>query len=128
VLFLPLPAQRQDTIAHRAFGQWMIKHIDRWFAFTLRLQLGIEMEDIILVTGCHRTRSRAVAAFLEGQDDAQVSFRVKTANVDGPASDTSITWQFSPANIRGAVVDWGPDGKVCYLLFTRARGNETTMA
>ena len=104
----------------------MIKHIDRWFAFTLRLQLGIEMEDIILVTGCHRTRSRAVAAFLEGQDDAQVSFGVKTANVDGP--DTSITWQFSPANIRGAVVDWGPDGKVCYLLLTRPRGNDTTLA
>ena len=104
----------------------MIKYIDRWFAFTLRLQLGIQMEDIILVTGCHRTRSRAVAAFLEGQDDAQVSFGVKTANIND--SDTGITWQFSPAHVRGAVVDWGPEGKVCYLLFARARGNETTLA
>jgi hypothetical protein len=40
-----------------------------------------QMEEIILVTGCHRTRSWANVAFLENQVDAQVSFGVK---VEGP--------------------------------------------
>ncbi|KAI0289465.1 hypothetical protein BC826DRAFT_610352 [Russula brevipes] len=109
-LFLPVQAQRQDTVARGDFGRWIIKHIDRWFAFTRRLGLGIgQMEDIILVTGCHRTRSWANVAFLESQQDSQVSFEVDVAGVDGP--DTNINWKFSPERIRGAVLNWGPDGK-----------------
>lgn len=111
MLFLPVQAQRQDTVARGDFGRWIIKHIDRWFAFTRRLGLGIgQMEDIILVTGYHRTSSWANVAFLESQQDSQVSFEVDVAGVDGP--DTSINWKFSPERIRGAVLNWGPDGKV----------------
>jgi len=33
VLYLPVDASRQDTLARRDFGRWMIKHIDYWFAF-----------------------------------------------------------------------------------------------
>jgi hypothetical protein len=115
VSFLPVPAQRQDTIARGDFGQWIIKHIEIWLAFTRRLGLGIEkMEDIILVTGFHRTRSWANVAFLESQTDAQVSFGVEVADADGPG--ISIKWRTSPGRVRGAVLSWGPDGKVCQLL------------
>jgi hypothetical protein len=65
------------------------------------------MEEIILVTGCDRTRSWTNVAFLGGQADAQVSFGVK---VEG--HDTSINFQFSPENARGAVLCHGPEGTV----------------
>ena len=65
------------------------------------------MEEIILVTGYDLTRSWTNIAFLGGQADAQVSFGVK---VEGP--DTSINFQFSPENARGAVVCQGPEGTV----------------
>jgi hypothetical protein len=70
------------------------------------------MEDIILVTGCHRTRSWANAVFLESQEDEQISFEVQVADVNG--SDTGINWRFLPERIRGAMMNWGPGGKVRY--------------
>ncbi|KAH9967206.1 hypothetical protein BC827DRAFT_574250 [Russula dissimulans] len=114
-LFLPVPAQRQDAIARGAFGRWMIKHIEHCLAFTRRpgRELGIErMEDIILVTGCHRTRSWANAVFLESQDDVQVSFEVQVTDVKGP--NISINWPFSFERVQGAMLNWGPEGKVCH--------------
>ena len=117
VSFLPVPAQRQDTIARGDFGQWIIKHIGIWFAFARRLGLGIEhMEDIILVTGCHRTRSWANVTFLESHTDAQASFGVDVAGANGP--DMNIKWRFSPEHVRGALLSWGPDGKVCHCTGT----------
>jgi hypothetical protein len=70
--------------------------------------MGIQqMEEIILVTGCDLTRSWTNIAFLGGQVDAEVSFRVMVEE-----ADTSISFQFSPENARGAVVHHGPEGTV----------------
>ena len=88
-----------------------MKHIDSCFVFAQTLGLGIEeMEEIILVTGCDRTKSWTNVAFLGNQVDAQVSFGAK---VEGP--DTSINFQFSPENARGAVLRHGPEGTVRLL-------------
>ena len=85
-----------------------MKHIDSWLAFARKLGPGIDqMEEIILVTGCHRTRSWANIAFLGNHVDAQVTFGVK---VEGP--DTSVKFQFSRGNARGAVLRLGPEGTV----------------
>ena len=51
VLALPMPTQRKDTAARKAFAKCIIKHIDEWFAFARERDLGISREDIILVTG-----------------------------------------------------------------------------
>lgn len=108
VLYLPVDASRRDTLARRDFGQWMIKQIDCWFAFARQLGLGIEqMEDIVLVTGCHRTMSWANVVFLEGHTDAQASFGVEV--VRDPA--IKVKWQFFPSRSRGAMCSWGPEGK-----------------
>ena len=89
-----------------------MKHIDVWFAFARSLRLGIEqMEEIILVTGCDRTRSWTNVAFLENQVDAQVSFGV---NVEGP--ETAINFQFSPENSQGVVLRQGPEGAVSLYI------------
>jgi len=99
--------RRENTLAKGDFGRWMVKHIGSWFAFARNLGLGIdEREEIILVTGCDRTRSWTNIAFLGGQADAQVSFGVR---VEGP----DIRFQLSPELVRGAVISQGPEGVVC---------------
>ena len=109
VLSLPIPAQRQDTIAREAFGKWMVAHIDRWFEFARQLELGIEqMEELILVTGCDRAKSWTNVAFLKNQLDAEVSFGVEVTH----SLEDRISWQVSPEQNRGAVLNKGPSGKV----------------
>jgi hypothetical protein len=108
VLSLPVDARREDTIAKGDFGRWMIKHIDNWFSFTKRLGLGIDrMEDIVLVTGCHRARSSTNVVF-ENQVGEPVSLEVQVAG------DT-ITWQFPPIHTRGVVLNRGPGGTVSFV-------------
>ena len=106
---LPVEAHSRDTRARGDFGKWMLKHIDRWFSFARGLGLGIDhMEEIILVTGYHSTRSWANVAFLEGRTNAEASFGVNVVH----GRDVSITWQFPFAGIRGVVCGWGPEGEV----------------
>jgi len=113
VLSLPVKAQRRDTRARGDFGKWMLKHIDRWFAFARGLGLGInQMEELILVTGCDCTRSWANVTFLEGRTNGQASFGVRVDQ----GSDVSINWQFSLGKTQGAVCNWGPGGKVCQFV------------
>jgi len=75
------------------------------------------MDDIILVTGCHRTRSWANVAFLADHKDAQlepeVSFGVNVTKRNG---SEVIDWRFSPNLSRGAELKLGPDGEVCYRV------------
>ncbi|KAH9066184.1 hypothetical protein EDB87DRAFT_1589448 [Lactarius vividus] len=107
VLSFPVIARREDTITRDHFQQWMTRHIDSWLAFTQGLGLGIEMEDIILVTGCHRTRSWTNIAFNEVQSGAQLSLTVNVADALG----TNINWGVSNVHIHGAVHNQGPSGE-----------------
>ena len=110
MLSIPVEAQRQDTRARGDFGKWILKHIDRWFAFARELGLGInQMEEIILVTGCDCTRSWANVTFLEGRTNGQASFGVRVDQ----GNNVSISWRFSPGKTQGAVCNWGPGGQVC---------------
>ena len=109
MLSLPVNARREDTLAKSAFGEWIAKHIDRCFAFAQDFQLGIEqMEDIILVTGCDRTRSWTNIAFLGGGNDAESSFGERVFR--GPHN--SIDIQFSSEHAIDAVINLGPEGRV----------------
>lgn len=107
VLSFPVTSQREDTLARDHFREWIITHINSWFAFTQTLRLGIEMEDIVLVTGRHRTRSWSNIAFSEVQTDAQFSFGVEVAGALG----ASINWRASNLRIQGAVLSQGPSGE-----------------
>ncbi|KAH9992218.1 hypothetical protein BJV74DRAFT_834960 [Russula compacta] len=109
VLSLPVKALREDTLAQGAFSEWLLKHIDHWFASVRQLGLGIEqMEELILVTGCDRTRSWTNVAFLGSQHNARVSFGVR---VDGSGTNPNVNFQLSPEYVRGAVLSPGPEGK-----------------
>jgi hypothetical protein len=109
LLSLPVNARREDTLAQNAFGEWIVKNINHWFAFAQELQLGVEhMEEIILVTGCDRTRSWTNIAFLEGRVDAKGSFREKVVE----RADGSVEVQYSSGHVAGGVLSHGPQGKV----------------
>lgn len=87
-----------------------MKHIDTWLAFARRLGLGIEhMEEIVLVTGRDQSKSWTNVAFLGYQVDAQVSLGVNIVQ----GLEGSIEWQSPPGQIRGAVLNEGPGGRVC---------------
>ncbi|KAI9439505.1 hypothetical protein H4582DRAFT_1812255 [Lactarius indigo] len=114
-LFLPVRAQREDTVARGDFAEWMVKHIDSWFSFAKTLDLGIDnlrMEDIVLVTGRHRTRSWTNVAFSESQDltRRQVALGVHVSG--SPPSCISIDWKFSPELGQGVALNMGPSGEV----------------
>jgi hypothetical protein len=93
ILSLPTPALRKDTRARGAFAKCIIKHIDEWFAFAQERDLGISREEIILVTGCHLTRTWATIAFQE--EGEQVSFGVQVSGV------SDVMWQFTREGARG---------------------------
>jgi hypothetical protein len=110
VLYLPIQATAANTVASVDLGKWLIRHIDRWFAWARRRGLRVDrMEDIILVTGTHRARSSTNAAFPGGQGGAHTSFGAK---VDHCGADVTINWQFSHERNRGVVLYCGPGGKV----------------
>ena len=108
VLSFPVSTRREDTLTRNHFREWIITHIDSWFSFTQKLKLGIEMEDIVLVTGYHRTRSWSNIAFNEVQTDAQFSIGVDVAGALG----VSINWRSSDLHIQGALLSQGPSGEV----------------
>ncbi|KAH9038296.1 hypothetical protein EDB84DRAFT_1479590 [Lactarius hengduanensis] len=64
------------------------------------------MEDIVLVTGCHRTRSWTNTAFNEVQTNARLSLGVEVG-----ASGASVNWRVSNLRIQGAVLGHGPNGE-----------------
>jgi hypothetical protein len=104
-----MPAQRKDTTARGAFAKCIIKHIDEWFAFARNPDLGISREDIILVTGCHLTRTCATIAFQE--EGEQVSFGVQVSGV------SDVMWQFTREGAQGVAYNLGPSGQVRFCLF-----------
>jgi hypothetical protein len=104
-----MPAQRKDTTARRAFAKCIIKHIDEWFAFARECDLGINREDIILVTGCHLTRTWAAIAFRE--EGEQVSFGVQVSGV------SDVMWRFTREGAQGVAYNLGPSGQVRFCVF-----------
>ena len=110
VLSLPVPAKMENTVASADFGRWIVKHIDRWFVWARQLGLGIDrMEDIILVTGTHCSRSWTNVVFPGGEGGGQASFGAK---VDHYGDTVAINWQVSYEHNRGAVLNCGPNGMV----------------
>jgi len=114
LLSLPVPAQGEDTVAFGDFGKWMIKHIDTWFAFARGLGLEVDrMEDIILVTGRHLTKSWVNVAFTQRRPDAGVSFDVQVSS----HSHVSLEQEY----VRGGDLKLGPAGRVWICTIFKVR-------
>ena len=114
-LSLPVVARREDTVSQAHFGTWMTRHIDSWLAFTQWHGLGIGMEDIVLVTGCHRTNSRSNIVFYDSQVDSRVSLRVRTPAVG------AVHWS------QRTMLSHGPSGEVCGVQIAIVDETESSM-
>jgi hypothetical protein len=112
LLSLPLPAQREDTIARSDFGKWLVEHIDDCMKIADDLGLGINrMEDIILVTGRHLARSWVSVLFSEYRTGARVSF------VAQASGDSGVRLQ--ERSMSGGDLKLGPSGEVGLLFHIR---------
>jgi hypothetical protein len=121
LLSLPVPAQGEDTVAFGDFGKWMIKHIDSWFAFARGLGLGINrMEDIILVTGRHLTKSWVNVAFTQRRRDSGVSFDVQVSS----HGHVALEQQY----VHGGDLKLGPTGRVWRVHFSELTYSEASRA
>lgn len=107
---LPVQFIREDTRAKAQFRKWITNHIGSWFNLTEKHGLEIKMEDIVLVTGCHRTRSWSNIAF---QDEAEVNKKLSFGFSITTLGGASIHWESSNKNVSGALHNHGPSGKVC---------------
>ena len=105
LLYLPLLAERHDTVARGDFGEWMLENIDTCFRVAEDLGYGVErMEDIILVTGYHLAKSWVSVAFSESRGGSQVSFGVRVSGSSGV--------HFDERNVNGRGLKFGPGGEV----------------
>ena len=105
LLYLPLLAERHDTVARGDFGEWMLENIDTCFRVAEDLGYGVErMEDIILVTGYHLAKSWVNIAFSESRGGSQVSFGVRVSGNSGV--------HFDERNVIGRGLKFGPGGEV----------------
>jgi hypothetical protein len=110
-LYLPLPAERQDTVARGDYGEWLLRYIDACFQVALDLGCGVErMEDIVLISGCHLAESWVNVAFSENRGGTRVSFGVRTSGNSGV--------HFDEWNMSGRGLKLGPSGQVgLYMNF-----------
>jgi hypothetical protein len=95
----------ENTVASADFGKWIIKHIDRWFAWARQLGLGLTGWRISSWSlGLIAQDLGLMLLFPGGQGDAQTSFGAK---VDHPGDIVAINWQFShELQSRGDVELW----------------------
>ena len=104
-MYLPLLAERHDTLARGDFGEWMLENIDACFKVAEDLGYGVErMEDVILVTGCHLAKSWVSVAFSESRGGSQVSFGARVSDSSGV--------HFDERNVNGRGLKFGPGGEV----------------
>jgi len=101
-------ARREDTVLLDLFRRWIVKHIESWVAFTEDLGFGVDMEDIVLVTGFHRTKSWSNIALAGVETDTRLSLGVEVTGALG----ANINWRASNVSTHGAVQNEGPSGEV----------------
>ena len=107
LLYLPFPAEREDTFALGDFGKWIVKNIYECMRLAEDRGLGVSrMEDIILVTGRHLAKSWARAVFSESRPGAgaQASFCARVSR------DSVV--HLEERDMNGAQLTLGPNGEV----------------
>ncbi|TFY69528.1 hypothetical protein EVG20_g3117 [Dentipellis fragilis] len=111
VLVLPEKARRADTRSRGAYKEYMREHCERWHALTEQLKLSLRMEDLVLVTGCDRTTTWAVAAFTSTDFDSRIQLSVDFAGVGSASFASSLSWTHD----ENAQYNWGPDSETSVL-------------
>jgi hypothetical protein len=122
LLYLPFPAERQDTVALGDFGKWIVNHIYDCMRLAEERGLGVNrMEDIILVTGRHLAKSWARAVFSETRGGAEASFVAQASPSGSP-----IVY-LEERNVSGAQLEFGPSGEVGFCVILKDSSAELSL-
>ncbi|KAI0287780.1 hypothetical protein BC826DRAFT_1042527 [Russula brevipes] len=104
LMSLPFGAQREDTIAHGDFSNWIVKNVHHCIKIAEDYGSGIErMEDIILVTGRHLAKSWIYATFPESPENITITVQVR---VPKTSAIHLREW-----NVNGGHLKLGPSGE-----------------
>ena len=87
-LYLPFYGNTTDTVRTKAYETYIRKHCDSWIEFAISNDFDVQLEDIILVTGCDLTSSWAMATFVDSSD-LKINLRVHAS------ANESATFQWS---------------------------------
>jgi len=104
--YLPFPANHEETTAHGDFKRWILKNINDCFKVAHAFGCGVNMGDIVLVTGRYLARSWINVAFAGSGGNAQVTFKVATRN---------LRVDLEERDVSGAELKLGPRGEVRLL-------------
>ena len=100
LLYLPFPAEREDTVALGDFGKWMVNNIYNCMRLAEERGMGVNhMEDIILVA-CVIWRGRG-----------SEPFSLKAGVVQRSRCSPRVRG-FRRRNVSGAQLEFGPNGEV----------------
>lgn len=73
---LPDGAEGSDAHNLRVYKKYMLDNCNTWLAFLRCRGLDLNMEDVVLVTGCHFAKSWAMAAFRTEESEASLQLHV----------------------------------------------------
>ncbi|KAN0131606.1 hypothetical protein V8E53_010448 [Lactarius tabidus] len=91
-LSLPFSGISEDAIRTKGFDTYIRKHCDSWLEFATINDFDVQLEDIVLVTGCDLTSSWAMAAFIDSSE-TEISLGVHPASVGSARFQWSFTNQ-----------------------------------
>ncbi len=91
-LCLPFNSNSVDAIRTRAFETYVRKHCESWLEFAWFNEVDVQLEDIILVTGCDLTSSWAMAAFVHSLDP-EISLNVRATEAGSARFQWTVTSQ-----------------------------------
>ncbi|KAI0044757.1 hypothetical protein FA95DRAFT_1622960 [Auriscalpium vulgare] len=104
ILALPQSAHRRDTLMHRAYTAYIREHCDRWLAFAHYKYVDVELDDLVLVTGCDLAKSWATAAFMGNETNAAASLTIDVGSIANVSASFGMSWK----NVQNVIYNWGP--------------------
>ncbi|KAI0315936.1 hypothetical protein OF83DRAFT_306064 [Amylostereum chailletii] len=105
VLAIPDTVHAEQIRNPGAYDRYVETHAERWHALAARRHLGLQMEDLMLVTGRDLTKSWGNAVFCDHSLDGRISLEVDFAPLGGAQVASHIRW----TNVQNAMINWGPD-------------------
>ena len=84
---LPNGSHSEDVIRTKPFEDYIRDHIVSWFTWAQKNELGVDMEDLILVTGCTLATSWAVATFMENNMDPEAEVSLTSRMLSNGGTD-----------------------------------------
>ncbi|KAI0049011.1 hypothetical protein FA95DRAFT_981020 [Auriscalpium vulgare] len=108
VLVLPEQAQRLDVGTSPTYESYIAKHCDLWLAYAHQKGYGVDLEDILLVTGCDLAKSWAVTAFISSEVDGSATLKgVDPSTLGDLSAPASMQWR--NWHSQHAIHNWGPE-------------------